>query len=497
MLLRSRSARPLAAGALLLALSACGGGDSGTSPTPAASPSPTAPARKPNFVFIVADDLDTSTTEWMSQLQTLVGSRGVTFANSFAATPLCCPTRATFLTGQYTHNHGIRLNAEGRYTCFERFREAGQERNTLVTWLKAAGYRTALVGKYLNRYPGDTDARNESYVPPSWDEWYAVWSDQGSDAYYNYAMTEANGAVIPYGSRPEDYMTDVLAGKAVGFVRRQTAATPFFLYVAPSAPHRPAIAAPRHEGAFPNLTSPRFPSWNEADMSDKPRWYQDPVHLPLFTDNVVRQIDQQYRDRARSLLAVDEMIQQIVQALEQTSLLDNTYIVFTSDNGFHSGHHRFPRGKDTMFEPSIRIPLVVRGPNVPAGARRDHLVSSVDMAQTIAELAGATPGLTTDGRSLAPLLGSSPPALSAWRQEVYIEHLLNATGPDDLPGFWGLRSATQKYVEHDTGELSLFDLQNDPDELNSRHASTDRTTLDTLSRRLAPYKTCRGSACNP
>jgi arylsulfatase A-like enzyme len=470
---------------------ACGGGGGGGSSSPAAptgSPSTPAAASKPNFVLVIADDLDSHSVESMPKLRSLVTERGITFQNSFGANPVCCPARATYLRGQYSHNHGIWTNGRGTTTCADDFRRGGLEASTLVTWLQTAGYRTGMVGKYLNKYPGGAPDASETYVPPGWDDWYAVFSPVGSDAYYDYSINE-NSNVVFYGSRPTDYMTDVLAGKAVDFVRK--GGKPFFLWFSTSAPHAPAIAADRHKFAHADKFIPKRSSFNEEDMSDKPRWYRE--NLPRMSASDVVSLEGLYKSRLDTLLAVDDAIERILQAVDALGQLQNTYVIFTSDNGFVLGYHRFPGGKDAPYEESIRVPLIVRGPSTPAGARVEHDVINIDLAPTIAELAGASAAGFVDGRSLASLLGASPPPLASWRQDVLSEHEPAGEG---LPAWYMLRARDYKYVDYPTqSEFEYYDLATDPYEEASRHRSLDPARRQQLQTRLNQLTSCRGAGC--
>ena len=435
----------------------------------------------PNIILILADDLDVGSIAFMPNLQALLTEQGMTFTNYFANVPLCCPSRASILRGQYAHNHQVLTNRapDGGY---EKFRDLGHETSTIAAWLQDAGYRTVLLGKYLNGYP-DND---ETYVPPGWDEWYGIVSG----LYFNYQLNE-NGQVVSYDSRPQNYETDVLTRKATDFIRRMAQIAPFFIYLVPNAPHAPVTPAPRHQNEFTGVNAPRPLSFNESDVSDKPAWVQN---LPPLTADDVAQIDEDYRNRLRSLLAVDDMIKIIVDTLEALHELDQTYIFFSSDNGFHQGDHRIPFGKNTAYEESIHLPLIVRGPGAPAGEARDHLASVVDLAPTFAELGGATfPGFV-DGRSLTPLL-NSPSPFNSWRNSVLIEHWVNRD--EGIPEFQALRSNSYLYVEYDTNEREFYDLRNDPFELENLYPTADSALLAQFSSRLDSLRQCTGADCFP
>jgi arylsulfatase A-like enzyme len=451
----------------------------------------------PNIVFIMSDDQDTETLQYMPRLQELLVAQGVSFNNSFVTSSICCPSNVTALTGQYTFNHGILNNTlpTGGFQKFVDMRTDGDpatqgDESTLATWLDDAGYNTGRVGKYLVSYPDDS-----TYVPPGWDEWYATYG--GSGMYFNYAMNE-NGHVVRYGSAPEDYGTDVLTAKAVDFINRAEAndAQPFFLQFTPSAPHGanplrngPAIPAPRHVGMFAGATAPRTPSFNEADVSDKPPAISG---RPLLTAAQIAAIDSEYRTRLESLQALDEGIGQIIDTLAAQGELDNTYIVFTSDNGYHLGQHRALDGKFDIYEEDIRVPLIIRGPGVQAGVTVEQMAVNIDLAPTMARWGGATPDRVMDGQSLTPLL--RPDAASQnWRKDFLVElyrHLPPAQNGDVIKA---LRTEHEIYAEYQSGPRELYDLSADPYQLQNVYASADADHLSELSQRLAVLAASHGN----
>jgi N-acetylglucosamine-6-sulfatase len=471
--------RTMLIAAILLALAAPA---AVASPTPAPGARPTLHA-KPNFIVILTDDLDAQSVEFMPRLNALLAKQGTTFANFFVTDSVCCPSRASLLRGQYPHNHQVLTNLEPE-GGFERFHEVGDEQSTIATWLKAAGYRTVLLGKYLNGYPGKESLR----PPPGWDEWYALKDPR---KYFNYRVDE-NGRLVLHGHGANDYQTDVLAEKTVDFIARTHAngKQPFFIYLAPSAPHTPAVAAPRHAEEFANATAPRTAAFNESDVSHKPAWLRK---IPPLSAEEIAEIDGLYRRRLQSMLAVDEMIEKIVGALQAHRLLEQTYIFFTSDNGFHFGEHRLKEGKETAYEEDIRVPLIVRGPGVAAGRTLRHLALNIDLAPTLAELAGVTPPDFVDGRSLKPLLGVAPPAPRAWREDFVVEHWAHLT--HWMPTYEALRAEDYLYVEYVTGEKELYDLRADPHELHNIVASADRNLIARLSKRLGLLEHCAGANC--
>lgn len=492
----------LAGGGAALAATVAGV-STGTRDMDAAAQAAPAPGNRPNIVLINTDDLDAASMSAMPKVRTLLTERGTSFSNYLLNVSLCCPSRSSFLRGQYAHNTQVLTNAAGASGGYETAHALGIEQSTVATWLQGAGYRTALMGKYLNGY-----RQHDTVVPPGWDEWYG--SDDGYGE-FNYRLNE-NGTVVQHGNTPEEYLTDVLAGKAADFVARTAAggATPLFLYLAPFAPHQPATPAPRYANAFPDAKAPRPPSYNEADVSDKPQWVQ---RLPLLSPQRQTEIDALYRKRLQSLQAVDDLVERVVNALQTAGRLDNTYIVFSSDNGFHLGEHRAPSGKTQPYEADIRVPLIVRGPGVAAGKTVDALAGNVDLAPTFAEWGGAATPDFVDGRSLAPWLrGESPPA---WRTAYLIAHY-NATQKNTRgrkpgkrtkptaatqtvqsngePGFHGLRTGGYTYVEYDSNERELYDLTRDPDQLDNRAKAADPALLAQLAAQLAAIRGSGGAA---
>jgi arylsulfatase A-like enzyme len=448
---------------------------------------------KPNIIFIVADDLDVESASHMPKLQAFMAGMGATFGNSFASNPVCCPSRVAMLRGQYSHNSRVWANGRGNNSCFSEFRSLGHESSTVATWLKAAGYRTSLVGKYLNRYPvlpgGIVD---EAHIPAGWDDWFVVWNAEfNSDSYFDY-MANDNGRRVTFGRSEADYETDVVGTRATDFIKKNVGQAPLFLWVATTAPHAPHEPARRHLYAHADKRAPRSPNFNEADIGDKPRWYRD--HLPLLTPNDIADLDGVYKRRVETLQAVDDLLERLLLALDAAGQLGNTYVFFTSDNGYMSGNHRFPSGKDAPYEESIRVPLFVRGPGVPAGVKLSHDVSNIDIAPTLAELGQAQAPGFIDGRSLVPLLTSAPTPLSGWRQDLLLEH--EPADPAGLPAWFALRTGREKYVEYPANaEEEYYDLVNDPYETESRHRALDAAKRTQFRARINQLRECAGATC--
>ncbi len=480
----------------------------------------------PNVVLILTDDLaledvNADSLEHMPNLRSLM-EEGTTFENAFVSNSLCCPSRATILRGQYTHNHQILSNEPPR-GGFEKFRFLGHEDSTMATWLQERGYRTAFFGKYLNGY-------SDTHVPPGWDEWYGVAGN-----YLSHMLNE-NGHIVNYD--PEnDYDTDVLSEKATDYVERTAGADPpffttdrpFLMWVGTKAPHQPATPAPRHEDDLSEVELPRGPSFDEKDVSDKPRWVSD--NPPLSAEQK-RYMEELHRKRLQSMLAVDDMIGDLMESLKESGELDDTFIFFTSDNGFHLGQHRLGAGKWTAYEEDIRVPLIVRGPGVPEGETLPHMVLNNDLAPTFAELAGARTPEFVDGRSLVPLLNEEPAPLENWRRAFVVEAVAERSGApqppfvnessvaplltgDPLPKDWrrtsaataelseewgrpwlkALRTENYLYVHYKTGEHELYDLRRDPHQLHNFYKSAPPELVGRLEAQLESLEQCEGAEC--
>jgi N-acetylglucosamine-6-sulfatase len=465
--------------------------------------------KRPNVVLVMTDDQHADSVRFMPQLQRLIAGRGVTFDNSYVTYSLCCPSRATWLTGQYPHNHGVRTNTPpaGGYSKL-----APTLSNSLPVWLQRSGYYTGHIGKFLNGY-GTTSPDTE--IPPGWSEWYGAVDDPdaftgGTYTMYGYTLNE-NGSIVHYGSTPDvvdpaTYQTDVYSQKAQDFIRRRAPSRkPFFLSVAPLASHGEAggacacagnnpRAAPRHEGAFAAESLPKPPSYNEADVSDKPKAIQD---LAPIGPTAEQQITARYRARIESLLAVDEMVASLVAVLRDRRELKNTVIIFTSDNGFFHGEHRVRNGKVRLYEPSVRVPLIIRGPGLPRGKSRGQPVANIDLAPTILDFANAKAARVQDGRSLRPVIDDK---LLEWGRAILLEAFFNAD-PDEDPetpptNYQAVRTDRYLFARYGTGELELYDLLSDPFEVRSRHSEAAYAQVKaSLDRLLGRLSRCAGRVC--
>ena len=425
------------------------------------SPPALSVSSRPDIVLIITDDQRYDTLQVMPQVQRFLIDGGMRFKRAIITNPLCCPSRATMLTGRYSHTTGVYFNG-GRHGGWHAFRPS--ESSTIATALDRVGYRTALFGKYMNGYAG-----NGLSVPPGWDQWLAFTGVNGD--YYDYTMFDGLRR-HRFGSRPEDYSTDVIAGRAVSFIRGTSARTPLFMVVAPYAPHNPATPAPRHAGDFSGVPVPFGPSVNERNVSDKPRFVRRQGPLAL------RPLAERQRKRWESLLAVDDMVSRIVTALRDTDRASNTLIIYVSDNGNSVGEHGLNQ-KMVPYEESIRVPMAVSLPGrVPAGAVSRALVSNVDIAPTIVDFAGAS--LPMEGISMRRLITGTS---SSIRRSVVLEHL---RARSDVPTYCGVRTRRYTFVRYGTGEEELYDLLRDPHQLRNvaRLRREKAGTLRSLTRSL-------------
>src|SRR6266540_3704361 len=452
-----------------------------------------AQAPRPNILILETDDQTVAEMEVLPNVRRLIDDEGVTFDNNFDSFSLCCPSRASFLTGQYSHNNGVRGNAlpQGGF-------EKLDGTNTLAVWLQRSGYYTAHLGKYLNGY----GRRNPLEIPPGWSELRGA-VDPSTYRYYGYTLNE-NGVLTTYCAIPEPscYQTDVYRDKADEIIRRRAPEGPFFLWVAfladhsggPRDPDDPAglatpVPAPRYKDRFAGTPLPQPPSYNEANVSDKPAGIR---RRPLINARVQGAIQENWQQRRETLLAVDDAVASIVETLRATGELDNTLVIFTSDNGFFHGEHRIHSGKVLLYEESIHLPLLMRwtgDTSLPRGVHRKQLTMNVDDAETILNAAGDTarPGRIEDGISL----------LRYWRDgglELGRDVLV-----DNTPGaghFDAIRSRNFLYAEYQNGDRELYDLQKDPYELQSQHANPAYDQIKAaLAARLHSLVTCGGGTC--
>ncbi len=531
-----RLAALAAAGAVLL-VAACSGPSAHDGPagggarlTGAAAPERSvvatedlAPNDGPNILVVTTDDMRWDELAYTPNVRTYVTSRGLLFANSFSPNPLCCPARASFLTGEYSHNHGV-LSHEAPYG-FAVF----DDHLTLGTVLNQAGYQTALVGKYLNGYGQQkslvTGGPSTTYVPDGWTDWkvgiekrWPAGSPYAGGTYHYRAFTQnVNGQVVSNRGR---YSSTVVGDQVSGLVKEYGATGhPWFIWATPVAPHFGGPAEPDDPKSYRTATgylskfqTPARPGWvkgrfddvithapgtrvhgpSEADVSDKPAYIRKLPEVTPYERAALLEVE---RQRAEALFAWDRQFGRIMRTLKQTGQLADTVVVFTSDNGYFTGEHRQRLGKIKPHEPSLRVPLVVAGPGIPHGVRYAP-ATTVDLTATIVDLASAAPLPSMDGASLVPVFAADRP----WSVPVVTEGLQNLPGrfgtrPKGLTER-GLRTGRWAYFRYSTGEEELYDLFWDPLQLRSRAADpTYRQTLRALRAVWRDYVDCTGADC--
>jgi len=455
---------------------------------------------RPNVVVLMTDDQTYADMAAMPRTRRLIGEAGARFTRSYVSYPLCCPSRATYLTGQYNHNNGVHTNAPPNGGV-----EALDAEHTLPVWLSQADYRTSHIGKYLNGY----GLRRKANVPPGWTDWHGT-IDKSTYQMYGYRMYE-NGAVNRYGDfdveDPAMYQTDVLRQKAVASIEGTAPGTPLFLSLMFVAPHGESVdpgsttepfirAAPRDVGRYRRLRLPRA-ARGERDVSDKPPYVRK---LHGASSATAARIRADFRSRRESLIAVDEAVEALVGALARTGRLDSTYILFTSDNGFFQGEHNIYKGKYLAYDPSSHVPLLIRGPGIRPGTVSGELVTNADLAPTILEAAGATADRSLDGRSLLPFardgrLRTRRPVLHEGLEAGDIDRD-GAVRSGTVGEYHALRTARYLYVEWINGARELYDRARDPGELHSRHRDRRyRGIRRSLHRELVRLRSCAGDVC--
>lgn len=431
------------------------------------------PAKPPNIVFILADDYAMNLVQYMLKskyqgLQSMM-TDGTTFSNFYVGDSLCCPSRSTIFTGQYPHNTGVFTNTwkpsqgltDGGFQAFNANKDQFRTFALALSKVKPHAYTTAMMGKYLNDYlPWATEPYNAKKLWNTewgWSEW-----DVAGNGYpeFIYDLNE-NGTVVHEGINPENYMTDVLDGLALDFIKR--AQEPFFLEVATFAPHAPYRPAYRDETAFAGAVVPRTPAYDARPDAAAPDWVKD---VPALEQQEKDSMDDEFRLRTQCLLAIDKLISDVRSTLKDLGRDKDTYIFFSADNGYHMGEYSFLSGKETPYDTDIEVPLVVVGPGV-QNQTVSQIAQMVDLAPTFAEIGGAGSPLNADGKSLVPLLGKTPPP--EWRQIALIEHHGPPDDPDDPdiekhekssgdakpPNYEALRSSTYMYVEYsNTGKIT-------------------------------------------
>jgi arylsulfatase A-like enzyme len=480
--------------------------------------------KRPNILFVLTDDLDMAELRYLPITRHLLAARGATFDHYYVSNSLCCPSRVTTLRGQFAHNTGVWSNG-GTNGGFERAFAEGIEQDTVGTRLSSAGYRTALIGKYLNGYPNGVEP---TYRPPGWTTWVSpVFGHPYGE--YGYVLNH-DGRFEFHGRRPSDYGTNVYVRHTDQFLRSAArAGAPFFAYLAVYAPHQPATPAPRDAGLFPRAHVARSAAFNQRDVHAMPRFV---ANLPRFGADEKAAIDGLFRLRIRSLQAVDRGVASLVHTLRVTGQLDNTYIVFTSDNGFHLGQHRLPAGKQTAYDTDIHVPLLIRGPGIAAGSHVGVLTGNIDLAPTFDAMADVRAPSLTDGRPLLGLAHGNARAAHHWRTAYLLEHRneegvsqsvprrrslpleppdLDQGGvvhrhlvePSDLqalarhepiPNYDAVRTSRFLYVSYANGDRELYDTRADPAEVDNL-AGTKPRLERALARRMSQLSRCERRGC--
>jgi len=492
------------------------------------------PPEHPSFVVIQTDDetLDQLYTVFnaggidipaMPNTLSMIAGRGITFNRYYVSYPLCCPSRVSLMTGRYAHNTNVRGNVQpnGGYLGFK---SRGAFTHNIATWLQGAGYRTIHIGKFLNGY-GDEPYDNGTDVPPGWSAWHTVENADTHHYFYGYSLND-NGTIDgPFGDsgswdtreygerdyfgcpttavegKPCLYETDVLTRIAWEELNGTSPEQPFYLQLDYTAPHgdfrRPAgpEPAPRHYTLFDGAPFPhdREEGFNEGNVNDKPRFIREAPYLSL---NDIHTYRVYYQKALASLRAIDDGVKVVLDTLGAQHRLSNTYIIFTSDNGFFYGEHRLTGGKFLAYEPATHLPLLIRGPGIKPGTATGELAGNIDITPTILELAGVTPDKSIDGTSLVPFFrdpelrtrrpflfesfvetndveANGEPTAQRVVKEVKRRPRAAAAGeakasiiapPKD---YEGIRLGPYKYIEWPDGEKELYDINKDPNELNN------------------------------
>ncbi len=430
---------------------------------------------RPNIVVIEVDDMRSDELQYMTK--TVAMLQGTTFSQSYVSTSLCCPSRAAFLSGQYTQNNHVTNNNSYKLL---------NHTNTVATWLHNSGYFTGILGKYLNGY-GCSSAQ-----PPGWDHWQALCSNIYS--MFKYTVMD-NGIPTTYGTAQSAYQTDVLATRSAATIDEASASgKPFFLWITPTAPHSgPGTrVASRYAKSLSTYTLPIGPSFSEANTTDKPAWVQG---LTPISKAQKAKIQKAELNRLRMLLAADDLVAKVVNELTLTNQLANTEVIFTSDNGFMKGEHRIRTGKEVEYQESLSVPLVISGPGFPV-ATNNNVVMNTDLAPTIAAMAGVTPARVEDGRSLLTIADGT----TNWPNRA-IRHYVTPDSTSDggtppHPIANGIRARQYTYFEIGTGERELYDHASDPNELVNLAGQPRYKTLQAqLASMLSGMVGCSGAAC--
>jgi N-acetylglucosamine-6-sulfatase len=483
--------------------------------------------QRPSIVVIQLDDQDLydlgatyrdrsgRTIRVLPNIRKLIDA-GVSFSRYYVSVPVCCPSRAALLTGRYARNNGVLTNtgATGGFDAYRRH----DLRSNLAVWLQKAGYRTIHVGKFLNGY-----SSRPPTVPPGWSDWQTLATDPSTSFYYGYrfnsnghlsrlygdrSYTTVDSARCPHRSPTRcNYVTDVLTAKALRALRESPSGRPLYLQLDYTAPHVDDHGPigppppPRYLHSLAGIKAPRANGFNEADVSDKPSYVR---RTPRLAPDDIRRVDFRYEARLESERAVDDGLGAIIRILDRLGRLPNTYVFLTSDNGYFQGEHRFDTGKFLPYETADHMPMLVRGPGIPAGQRSGALTANVDLAPTLLQISGGHPTRSLDGLSLLPF--AREPSFQT-RRAVLLEDFTKAPSQNAGRSFGspssrvphaytGIRVGAYKFIQYASGERELYNINRDPHELRSLAADRRyRRVVAWLNGRLKRLAGCRGEPC--
>jgi N-acetylglucosamine-6-sulfatase len=436
-----------------------------------------------NVVLILADDLSMNLVHAMPEVQRMM-EEGLSFSNYFVSNSLCCPSRASLFTGKFPHNTGVLANV-GPSGGLHSFDENENPQHTFATALSSHGYMTAMLGKYMNGYhPGEHGPAR------GWTHWAVAGNGYGE---YDYWLNH-DGQMVRHEHDDEDYLTDVLSRMGDDLIR-SNANRPFLIELATFAPHAPYTPARRDLGKFLDARLPRTPAFGARPGPDAPAWLRD---VPPLGAADIRKLERTYRRRLQAVQAIDRLIKRVRESLASQRIGDKTYVIFTSDNGYHLGEHSLRSGKKTAFDHDIHVPLVVVGPGVPRGRAVDAIVQNIDLCPTFRDLGGLDNGEPLNGKSLVPFLRGREP--QGWRDAAFIEHL-RESGPGDPdaqspfnadpPSYHALRRAHDLYVEYEGGAREYHDLGRDPYELDNTARALAEPKRQHLHQALEAMRTCK------
>lgn len=482
----------------------------------------------PNILFILTDDQDTDLggMTHMKNVRNLLQEQGTTFSNMYTTTPLCCPSRASILTGRYSHNHEI-VNNSLSGNCSSKQWQNTAEKHTFAVDAQKSGYSTYFIGKYLNQY-GRKSVGGIEHKPPGWDDWYAL---VGNSKYYNYTMSD-NGSPEQHGHNfTEDYATNVMGRRAVQTLVRHANDhyffyKPFLMMVSLPAPHSPWDTDPKYADVYKDLKAPRTDHFNVLGK-DK-HWLLRQATNPMTSDSI-DYLDNAYRKRLETLLSVDDLVKDLMTTLEKIKQIDNTYVIFSSDNGYHLGQFSLPLDKRQLYEFDIRVPLVIKGPGVSKNVTRAEPVLNIDIAATISDIVNKSSyfgiksqDMLMDGTSLRSLFNitSHPPS---WRTDFLVEYQgegkeNDSDCPQKGPGvsqcfpdcvcedaynntYSCVRTISSQqnfmYCEFTDDEtfVEVYDMKTDKLQMTNIKDTIDPQILVKMNQRLVALGGCAGNAC--